>query len=61
MSVYADESAHISLDGDAVVRREEAIAVRRWVPGEAGIWALILTDLGVFSVYFHHFHVAMGT
>lgn len=32
--------------------REELIARRRWVPGEAGIWALILTDLGVFTTYF---------
>jgi nitric oxide reductase NorE protein len=32
--------------------REELIARRTWVPGEAGIWALILTDLCVFTVYF---------
>jgi nitric oxide reductase NorE protein len=32
--------------------REHAIAMRKWVPGEAGIWALILTDLAVFTVYF---------
>jgi nitric oxide reductase NorE protein len=32
--------------------RDAAIALKRWVPGEAGIWALILTDLCVFSVYF---------
>ncbi|EHB44357.1 cytochrome c oxidase, subunit III [Mycolicibacterium rhodesiae JS60] len=34
------------------VSREQAVAARTWVPGEAGIWALILTDLGVFTVYF---------
>jgi nitric oxide reductase NorE protein len=32
--------------------RDELLAARRWVPGEAGIWALILTDLGVFTTYF---------
>lgn len=32
--------------------RERAIAERRWVPGEVGIWALIFTDLTVFTVYF---------
>ena len=37
---------------DDAVPREQAIAARSWVPGEAGIWALILTDLGVFTVYF---------
>jgi nitric oxide reductase NorE protein len=56
MSVYMEEPAteHVPtpLDSDAVVGREEAVALKRWVPGEAGIWALILTDLGVFSVYF---------
>jgi nitric oxide reductase NorE protein len=38
--------------GHGLVDRDEAIAARRWVPGEAGIWALILTDLGIFTVYF---------
>jgi nitric oxide reductase NorE protein len=37
---------------DLVSDRDKAIAGRRWVPGEAGIWALIFTDLGVFTVYF---------
>lgn len=37
---------------DLVRDRESAIAERRWVPGEAGIWALIFTDLGIFTVYF---------
>lgn len=32
--------------------REMKVAQRRWVPGEAGIWALIFTDLTVFTVYF---------
>ncbi|WP_084532343.1 cytochrome c oxidase subunit 3 [Nocardia miyunensis] len=32
--------------------REEAITQRRWVPGEPGIWALIFTDLTVFTIYF---------
>ncbi|MCV7099883.1 cytochrome c oxidase subunit 3 [Mycobacterium palustre] len=32
--------------------RKTAIAERHWVPGEVGIWALIFTDLGVFTVYF---------
>jgi nitric oxide reductase NorE protein len=49
------ESVSPSLDGDVLVSRDEAIAMRRWVPGEVGIWALILTDLGVFSVYFISF------
>jgi nitric oxide reductase NorE protein len=56
MSLYAieptTESVPTSLDRDVPIGREEAIALKRWVPGEAGIWALILTDLGVFSVYF---------
>jgi nitric oxide reductase NorE protein len=38
--------------GDGLTDRDEALAARRWVPGEPGIWALILTDLGVFTVYF---------
>src|SRR5271154_2503866 len=49
------ESAPTSLDGDILLGRDEAVAMRRWVPGEVGIWALILTDLGVFSVYFISF------
>ena len=56
MSVYTTEPAAGPLtasgDGDAVLRRDKAIASKSWVPGEAGIWALIFTDLGVFSVYF---------
>jgi nitric oxide reductase NorE protein len=32
--------------------RAKAVAERRWVPGEAGVWALIFTDLTVFTVYF---------
>lgn len=32
--------------------REQAVSERRWVPGEVGIWALIFTDLTVFTVYF---------
>lgn len=32
--------------------RDVRIAQKRWVPGEAGIWALIFTDLTVFTVYF---------
>jgi nitric oxide reductase NorE protein len=56
MSVHttepAVESVPTTLDGDVLVGREAAIALKRWVPGEVGIWALILTDLGVFSVYF---------
>lgn len=38
-----------------LVDRELAVASKKWVPGEAGIWALILTDLGVFTVYFLSF------
>jgi nitric oxide reductase NorE protein len=56
MSLYAIEptavSVPTSLNGEAPIGREDAIALKRWVPGEAGIWALILLDLGVFSVYF---------
>jgi len=37
---------------ELLVNREKAIAERRWVPGEPGIWALIFTDLGIFTVYF---------
>ncbi len=32
--------------------RDEAVAQGRWVPGEPGIWALIFTDLLIFTVYF---------
>ena len=35
-----------------VVDRDKAVAERRWVPGEPGVWALIFTDLGIFTVYF---------
>lgn len=35
-----------------VTNRDEAVAKRRWVPGEPGIWALIFTDLLIFTVYF---------
>jgi nitric oxide reductase NorE protein len=38
--------------GDGLTDRDEDLAARRWVPGEPGIWALIFTDLGVFTVYF---------
>lgn len=40
-----------------LMNREERIKARKWVPGEAGMWALILTDLGVFSTYFIIFMV----
>ncbi len=40
------------LPSDELVDRGEGIAAGRWVPGEPGIWALILTDLGIFTVYF---------
>jgi nitric oxide reductase NorE protein len=41
-----------ALAGDELCDRDEALAQKRWVPGEAGIWALIFTDLTVFTVYF---------
>jgi nitric oxide reductase NorE protein len=44
-----------TVSGDGLPERDEAIAQRRWVPGEPGIWALILTDLGIFTVYFIDF------
>jgi nitric oxide reductase NorE protein len=40
------------LPGDEMLDRDEALAQNRWIPGEAGIWALIFTDLTVFTVYF---------
>jgi nitric oxide reductase NorE protein len=40
------------LPGDRLLERDDALAQRRWVPGEPGIWALILTDLSGFTVYF---------
>lgn len=40
------------LPGDRLIPRHEALAQKRWVPGEPGIWALILTDLSGFTVYF---------
>jgi nitric oxide reductase NorE protein len=40
------------LPGDELLDRDEALAAKRWVPGEAGIWALIFTDLTIFTVYF---------
>jgi nitric oxide reductase NorE protein len=40
------------LPGDRLIERDVALAQRRWVPGEPGIWALILTDLSGFTVYF---------
>jgi nitric oxide reductase NorE protein len=43
------------VNGAVPAGREEAVALKRWVPGEPGIWALIFTDLGVFSVYFISF------
>lgn len=43
---------------DELVRdREAAIAQRRWVPGEPGIWALVFTELGIFTVYFIEFMI----
>src|SRR6516225_2117950 len=33
-------------------RRREPQALKRRVPGEAGIWAFILTDMSVFAIYF---------
>jgi nitric oxide reductase NorE protein len=41
-----------ALPGDRLIPRDEALAQKRWVPGEPGIWALILTDLSGFTVYF---------
>jgi len=41
-----------ALPGDELRDRDEALSQKRWVPGEAGIWALIFTDLAVFTVYF---------
>lgn len=35
-----------------IADREKAVALRQWVPGEPGIWALIFTDLSIFTVYF---------
>jgi len=37
--------------------RDGAIRAKKWVPGEPGIWALIFTDLGVFTTYFVIFMV----
>jgi nitric oxide reductase NorE protein len=39
------------------LNREDAIRHRKWVPGEPGLWALIFTDLGVFTTYFVIFMV----
>jgi nitric oxide reductase NorE protein len=39
-------------DEGLTLDRPRAIAERRWVPGEVGIWALIFTDLCIFTVYF---------
>lgn len=48
-------------DVEGLVRdREEAIAQGYWVPGEPGIWALIFTDLLVFTVYFIEFMYQWG-
>jgi nitric oxide reductase NorE protein len=38
-------------------RPETARAKRRWIPGEAGIWAFILVDFSVFGGYFGVFMV----
>jgi nitric oxide reductase NorE protein len=45
-------TAKSALRGDSRIERAEAVATKRWVPGEVGIWALILTDLAIFSIYF---------
>lgn len=52
MSVDAGRVMPGALTGDELVERDVALRQRRWVPGEAGIWALIFTDLLVFTVYF---------
>jgi nitric oxide reductase NorE protein len=53
MSIDIDSvRSHSVSRGDGLMDRYEALAARRWVPGEPGIWALIFTDLGIFTVYF---------
>jgi nitric oxide reductase NorE protein len=46
------DTVHTPLPGDRLIPRDDALAQKRWVPGEPGIWALILTDLSGFTVYF---------
>lgn len=55
MTADASDMAPRSVDNATQLDREVAIATKTYVPGEAGIWALILTDLGVFTVYFVSF------
>jgi nitric oxide reductase NorE protein len=65
----AADTARKPLPGDRLLLRDEALTQKRWVPGEPGIWALILTDLSGFTVYFlttmrawrdHHEQFAAG-
>jgi nitric oxide reductase NorE protein len=42
----------VSITESTAKSHEETHVPRRWVPGEPGIWALIFTDLGIFTVYF---------
>lgn len=62
MSAHIEQprSAPLWPADELVVDREKAIAERRWVPGEPGIWALIFTDLGIFTVYFIDFMYNWG-
>ena len=50
--LYKETSALWRSEEDLVADRASAIAAKQWVPGEAGVWALIFTDLGIFTVYF---------
>ncbi len=40
--------------------RSDKATLRRWIPGEWGIWAFILTDFSVFGGYFGTFLVLRG-
>jgi nitric oxide reductase NorE protein len=56
-SVVAQDRVLPPVSDEVPFDREAAVKSKTWVPGEAGIWALILTDLGVFTVYFITFMV----
>jgi nitric oxide reductase NorE protein len=52
-AMYTSELSSTDADiGGEMSDRDAAIAAKRWIPGEVGIWVFLLTDMSVFAVYF---------
>lgn len=61
MTTAAREAHETSTNGAAAEVAHPTQPGRRWIPGEAGIWAFILIDLSVFGGYYGVFMVLRAT